>query len=80
MERVLGLRRDERATVGLASAVAATGAAGLTIAASSVDALLFSHGGVDDLPTLYVLLGVTMFAASMAWATVCSAWPLASFE
>ena len=70
MERVLGLRRDERATVGLASAIAATGAAGLTIAASSVDALLFSHGGVDDLPTLYVLLGVTMFAASIGVAAL----------
>ena len=70
MERVLGLRPDERATVGLASAVAATGAAGLTIAASSVDALLFSHGGVDDLPWLYVLLGLTMFAASIGVAAL----------
>ena len=50
--------------------IAATGAAGLTIAASSVDALLFSHGGVDDLPTLYVLLGVTMFAASIGVAAL----------
>ena len=70
MERVLGLRPDERATVGLASAVAGIGAAGLTIAASSVDALLFSHGGVDDLPWLYVLLGLTMFAASIGVAAL----------
>ncbi|HZN42498.1 MAG TPA: Npt1/Npt2 family nucleotide transporter, partial [Actinomycetota bacterium] len=67
---MLGLRPDERATVGLASAVAGIGAAGLTIAASSVDALLFSHGGVDDLPWLYVLLGLTMFAASIGVAAL----------
>jgi HEAT repeat protein len=66
MERVLGLRPDERRTVGLAAAAAALSSAGLTIAASSIDALLFARGGVDDLPVLYLLLGVTMFLATLA--------------
>ncbi len=66
MERMLGLRPDERRTVGLAAAAAALSSAGLTIAASSIDALLFARGGVDDLPVLYLLLGVTMFLATLA--------------
>jgi CRP/FNR family cyclic AMP-dependent transcriptional regulator len=66
MKRVLGLRPDERRTVGLAAAAAGLSSAGLTIAASSIDALLFSRGGVDDLPVLYLLLGVTMFLATLA--------------
>ena len=70
MVRVLGLRPDERRTVGLAAAAAATATAGLTIAASSIDALLFSRGGVDDLPVLYVLLGVTMFVATLGVSAV----------
>jgi HEAT repeat protein len=65
MERVLGLRPDERRTVGLAAAAAALSSAGLTIAASSIDALLFARGGVDDLPVLYLFLGVTMFVATL---------------
>ena len=65
MERVLGLRPDERRTVGLAASTAALSAAGLTIAASSIDALLFARGGVDQLPVLYLLLGVTMFFATL---------------
>jgi len=70
MVRVLGLRPDERRTVGLAAAAAATATAGLTIAASSIDALLFSRGGVDDLPVLYVFLGVTMFVATLGVSAV----------
>jgi HEAT repeat protein len=66
MEKVLGLRPDERRTVGLAAAAAGLSSAGLTIAASSIDALLFARGGVDDLPVLYLLLGVTMFFATLA--------------
>ncbi|MBD0293414.1 MAG: HEAT repeat domain-containing protein, partial [Jiangellaceae bacterium] len=40
--------------------------AGLTIGQSSVDALLFARYGVDVLPVLYLLLGVLLFAASLA--------------
>jgi HEAT repeat protein len=70
MERVLGLRPDERRTVGLAAAAAATASAGLTLAASSIDALLFARGGVDDLPVLYLLLGATMFVATLGVSAV----------
>ena len=65
MQRVLGLRPEERRTVGLAASAAALSSAGLTIAASSIDALLFARGGVDQLPVLYLLLGVTMFIATL---------------
>ena len=70
MERVLGLGPDERRTVGLAAAAAATASAGLTIAASSIDALVFDRYGVDKLPVLYLLLGVTMFLASLGVSTL----------
>ncbi|MBA3739500.1 MAG: hypothetical protein H0W97_13175, partial [Actinobacteria bacterium] len=62
---MLGLRPDERRIVGLAAAAAATASAGLTLAASSIDALLFARGGVDDLPVLYIFLGATMFLATL---------------
>ena len=70
MERVLGLAPDERRTVGLAAAAAATASAGLTLAASSIDALLFARGGVDDLPVLYLFLGATMFFATLGVSAV----------
>lgn len=70
MGRVLGLRPDERRTVGLSASAAALSSAGSTIAASSIDALLFASGGVDDLPVLYLLLGVTMFLATLAVSAV----------
>ena len=70
MERVLGLRPDERRIVGLAAAAAAAASAGLTLAASSIDALLFARGGVDDLPVLYLLLGATMFIATLGVSAV----------
>jgi HEAT repeat protein len=64
-DRVLGLKPEERGTVGLAVSAAFLAAAGLLIAASSIDALVFSRYGVDRLPTLYLLLGATMFVASL---------------
>ncbi len=70
MERVLGLEPDERRTVVLAAASAATASAGLTLAASSIDALLFARGGVDDLPMLYLFLGSTMFLATLGVSAV----------
>jgi HEAT repeat protein len=70
MERLLGLAPDERETVGLAAAAAATASAGLTIAASSIDALVFDRYGVDKLPVLYLLLGATMFLASLGVSTL----------
>ena len=55
----------ERRVVAPAAAAAFASAAGLTLAASSIDALLFARGGVDDLPVLYLFLGTTMFLATL---------------
>ena len=65
MDRLLRLLPGERRVVAPAAAAAFASAAGLTLASSSIDALLFSRGGVDDLPLLYVFLGVTMFLATL---------------
>lgn len=65
MDRLLRLLPGERRVVGPAAAAAFASAAGLTLAASSIDALLFARGGVDDLPVLYLFLGATMFLATL---------------
>ncbi len=65
MDRLLGLRPGERGTVGPAVSAAFLAAAGLTVAQSSIDALVFARYGVDKLPVLYLLLGGTMFVASL---------------
>jgi HEAT repeat protein len=65
MDRLLRLLPGERRVVAPAAAAAFASAAGLTLAASSIDALLFARGGVDDLPVLYVFLGATMFLATL---------------
>jgi HEAT repeat protein len=70
MDRVLRLRPGEAAVVGPAVAAAGLSAAGLTIASSSIDALVFARFGVDRLPILYLLLGATMFFASVGVAAL----------
>ena len=70
MDRLLRLLPAERRVVAPAAAAAFTSAAGLTLAASSIDALLFARGGVDDLPVLYLLLGATMFLATLGVSAV----------
>ncbi len=70
MDRLLRLLPGERRVVAPAAAAAFISAAGLTLAASSIDALFFARGGVDDLPVLYLLLGATMFLATLAVSAV----------
>ena len=65
MDRLLRLLPGERRVVGPAAAAAFASAAGLTLAASSIDALLFARGGVEDLPVLYLFLGAAMFLATL---------------
>jgi HEAT repeat protein len=65
MDRLLRLLPGERRVVAPAAAAAFASAAGLTLASSSIDALLFARGGVDDLPVLYLFLGATMFLATL---------------
>ncbi|HET9672808.1 MAG TPA: Npt1/Npt2 family nucleotide transporter, partial [Actinomycetota bacterium] len=70
MERLLRLRPGEGSVVGPAVAAAGLSAAGLTIASSSIDGLVFARFGVDRLPILYLLLGGTMFLASFGVAAL----------
>jgi hypothetical protein len=73
MDRLLRLLPGERRVLGPAVGVACLSAAGLTIAASSIDALLFARRGVDDLPVLYLLLGATMFLATLGVSALLGA-------
>ena len=70
MDRLLRLRPGEARVVGPAVAAAGISAAGLTIASSSIDALVFERFGVDRLPILYLFLGATMFVASIGVAAL----------
>jgi HEAT repeat protein len=70
MDRLLRLLPGERRVVAPAAAAAFLSAAGLTLAASSIDALLFARGGVEDLPVLYLFLGATMFLATLGVSAV----------
>lgn len=65
MDRLLRLLPGERRVVAPAVAAAALAAAGLTLASSTIDALVFARYGVEHLPVLYLLLGGTMFLASV---------------
>jgi HEAT repeat protein len=70
MDRLLRLRPGERKLVLPAVAASALAAAGLTIASSGIDALVFERYGVERLPVLYLLLGGTMFIASVGVSTL----------
>lgn len=70
MDRLLRLQPGEARVVAPAVAAAGLSAAGLTIASSGIDALVFARFGVDRLPILYLLLGATMFAASIGVAAL----------
>src|SRR5918992_3608065 len=70
MDRLLRLRPGEAGVVGPAVAAAGISAAGLTIASSSIDAIVFERFGVDRLPILYLFLGATMFVASIGVAAL----------
>jgi hypothetical protein len=65
MSRLLGLRPGEGRTVRLAVGAAFFASAGLMIGQSGIEALFFSRYGVDKLPVMYLLLGGTMFVASI---------------
>jgi HEAT repeat protein len=70
MDRLLRLRPGERVVVVPAVAASALSAAGLTVAASTIDALLFARRGVGVLPVLYLVLGATMFFVSVGVAAL----------
>jgi HEAT repeat protein len=49
--------------------------AGFTIGQSSIDALLFARYGVDELPVLYLLLGLLLFLASLGVTALLGRMP-----
>src|SRR5829696_2530476 len=61
LEAVLRVNPGERRTLALAVAVAFLADAAIMIAQSSVDALFFARYGVENLPKLYLIVGVAMF-------------------
>ena len=70
VSRLLGLRPGEGTTVGLAVGAAFFASAGLMIGQSGIEALFFSRYGVERLPVMYLLLGGTMFVASIGVAAL----------
>ncbi len=65
LTRLLRLRPGEGVPVGLAVAASFFAFAGLMVGQSGIEALFFARYGVDALPTLYLILGGTMFLATL---------------
>jgi HEAT repeat protein len=65
LNRILRVRSGEGRMVGVTVGLMFLTWAGFTIGQSSIDALLFARYGVDELPVLYLLLGLLLFLASL---------------
>ena len=61
LQAVLRVHPSEGRTLALAVAVAFLADAAIMIAQSSIDALFFARYGVENLPKLYLIVGVAMF-------------------
>src|SRR3990172_5326539 len=61
----LKIRPGEGRMAALAIGLMLLVSAGSSIGSASIDALFFSRFGVQFLPTMYVVLGVTTFVSSM---------------
>src|SRR5918995_6383969 len=61
LQAVLRVHPGEGRTLALAVAVALLADAAIMIAQSSIDALFFARYGVENLPRLYLIVGVAMF-------------------
>src|SRR5918993_1156653 len=61
LQAVLRVHPGEGRTLALAVAVAFLADAAIMIAQSSIDALFFARYGVENLPKLYLIVGVAMF-------------------
>jgi HEAT repeat protein len=68
--RVLGLRQGEGHAVGLAVAMSFFVSAGLMIGQSGIEALFFARYGVGKLPVMYLILGATMFLATIGFGAL----------
>jgi HEAT repeat protein len=64
LQAVLRVHPGEGRTLALAVAVAFLADAAIMIAQSSIDALFFARYGVENLPKLYLIVGVAMFVTT----------------
>ena len=65
LQAVLRVRPGEGRTLALAVIVAFLADAAIMIAQSSIDALFFARYGVENLPRLYLLVGIAMFLTTV---------------
>ena len=65
LQAVLRVHPGEGRTLALAVAVAFLADAAIMIAQSSIDALFFARYGVENLPKLYLVVGVAMFVTTV---------------
>ena len=68
--RLLDLRTGESRPVGLAVATSFVASAGLMIGQSAIEALFFARYGVEKLPVMYLVLGGTMFLATLGFSAL----------
>jgi HEAT repeat protein len=68
--RVIGLQRGEGRLVGPAVAISFLASGGLMMGGSGIEALFFARYGVSKLPTMYLILGVLMFLATLGFAVL----------
>ncbi len=73
LARLVGVRPGEGERVALTVTVGFVAAAGLMIGGSAIEAIYFSGNGVDGLPVLYVLLGCSMFVATVGFTALLDA-------
>src|SRR5215216_7767173 len=70
LQAVLRVHPGEGSTLTLAVAVAFLADAAIMIAQSSIDALFFARYGVENLPKLYLIVGVAMFLTTAGVAAL----------
>jgi HEAT repeat protein len=75
LNRILRVRSGEGQMVGVTVGLAFLTWAGFTIGQSSIDALLFAREGVDELPVLYLLLGLLLFLSSLGVTALLGRMP-----
>ncbi len=67
LQRLVTLKPGEGRPVGLIVSVSFFVSAGLMIGQSGIEALFFDRYGVDKLPVMYLVLGATMFLATIGY-------------
>ena len=70
LARIVGVHPGEGERVTLTVTTGAVAAAGLMIGGSAIEAIFFSTSGTERLPGLYLILGVSMFVATIGFAAL----------